>query len=161
MVGIKYDSLDDLNGQAQAWCDKVNKKVHATTNEIPFDRLSRENLSPITRQYIIDKLNMRKVGKDCLLSYGGSQYSVPSEYVEKEVAVVALDSMLACYSGGKQIALHRISREKRDMVVNANHYRRLTAKQGFDTENSLFDGDNIIDFPVYPHDLSKYDEVVE
>jgi len=33
MVGIKYNSLDDLNGQALAWCNKVNGKVHATTND--------------------------------------------------------------------------------------------------------------------------------
>ena len=31
MVGIKYNSLADLNGQALAWCNKVNGKVHATT----------------------------------------------------------------------------------------------------------------------------------
>ena len=39
MVGIQYNSLADLNGQALAWCNKVNGKVHATTNEIPFERL--------------------------------------------------------------------------------------------------------------------------
>ena len=31
MVGIKYASLDDLNGQAVAWCNKVNGNIHATT----------------------------------------------------------------------------------------------------------------------------------
>ena len=31
MIGIKYNSLADLNGQ-----------VHATTNEIPFERLKKE-----------------------------------------------------------------------------------------------------------------------
>ena len=61
---------------------------------------------------------------------------------------------------GKQIALHRISYQKKDMVVNAHHYRRLTVKQSFDIENTLLDGDNIIDFPVNPHNLSRYDEVL-
>ena len=41
MIGIKYKSLDDLNGQAVAWCNKVNGKIHATTNEIPFERLKK------------------------------------------------------------------------------------------------------------------------
>ena len=41
MVGIKYNSLDDLNGQAMAWCNKVNGNTHATTGEIPFERLKR------------------------------------------------------------------------------------------------------------------------
>ena len=42
MIGIRYNSLDDLNGQALAWCNKVNGKVHATTNEVPFERLKKE-----------------------------------------------------------------------------------------------------------------------
>jgi len=66
--------------------------------------------------------------------------------------------MLAAYHEGKQIALHRISYQKKDMVVNAHHYRRLTVKQSFDTPNTLLDGDNVIDFPIRPHDLSRYDE---
>lgn len=160
MVGIKYNSLDDLNGQALAWCNKVNGKVHSTTGEIPFERLKKEGLNPLKREYIIDKINLRRVQKDCLISYGGNQYSVPSEYTRRNVAVVALDNMLACYHEGKQIALHRLSYQKKDMVVNAHHYRRLTVKQSFDIENTLLDGDNLIDFPVRPHDLSRYDEVL-
>ncbi len=133
MVGIKYDSLDDLNGQAVAWCNKVNGKVHATTGEIPFERLKKEGLGPLSREYIIDKVNLRRVQKDCLISY-------------------------AVYHGGKQIALHRISYQKKDMIVNAHHYRKLTVKRSFDVENTLLDGDNVIDFPIKPHDLSRYDE---
>lgn len=160
MVGIRYHSLYDLNGQAVAWCNKVNAKVHNTTNEKPFERLKRENLNPLKREYIIDKINLRRVQKDCLISYAGSQYSVPSEYTGKDVAVVALDNMLAAYYEGKQIALHRISYQKKDMVVNAQHYRRLTLKQSFDTPNTLLEGDNVIDFPVLPRNLSRYDEVL-
>ena len=125
MVGIKYNSLADLNGQALVWCNKVNGKIHATTNEIPFERLQKEGLSPLTREYIIDKINLRRVQKDCLISYAGNQYSVPAEYVGKDVAVVALDSMLAAYYEGKQIVLHRISYQRKDKVVNPQHYRRL------------------------------------
>ena len=112
MVGIQYNSLADLNGQAIAWCNKVNGRVHATTNEIPFERLKKEGLSPLKREYIIDKINLRRVQKDCLISYAGNQYSVPAEYIGKDVAVVALDSMLAAYYEGKQIALHRISYQR-------------------------------------------------
>lgn len=61
---------------------------------------------------------------------------------------------------GKQIALHRISYQKKDMVVNAHHYRRLTVKQSFDIENTLLEGDNVIDFPIVLRDLSRYDEVL-
>lgn len=131
MVGIKYENLPDLNGQAQAWCNKVNGKVHATTNEIPFERLKAERLNPLRR-----------------------------EYIGKDVAVVALESMLAAYYEGKQIALHRISYQKKDMVVNPQHYRRLTLKQTMDAENILLEQDKVIDFPLKSSDLSRYDEVL-
>lgn len=159
MVGIKYRSLDDLNGQALAWCNKVNAKEHATTGEIPFERLPKEGLNPLSREYIIDKINLRRVEKDCLISYGGNKYSVPSEYVGRDVAVVGLDNMLAAYYEGKQIALHKISYQKKDMVVNPTHYRRLTLKQAFTVENTLMEGDNVIDFPIHTPNLSAYDEV--
>jgi transposase len=87
MVGIRYSSLNDLNGQALAWCNKVNGQEHGTTGEIPFERMKRERLNPLVREYIIDKINLRRVQKDCLISYAGNQYSVPSEYAGRDVAV--------------------------------------------------------------------------
>lgn len=122
--------------------------------------MKKEGLSPLKREYIIDKINLRRVQKDCLISYASNQYSVPAEYVGKDVAVVALDNMLAAYYEGKQIALHRISYQKKDMVVNPQHYRRLTLKQPMGVENPLLEQDNIIDFPLKSRDLSRYDEVL-
>ena len=125
-----------------------------------LERLQKEGLSPLTREYIIDKINLRRVQKDCLISYAGNQYSVPAEYIGKDVAVVALDSMLAAYYEGKQIALHRISYQRKDMVVNPQHYRRLMLKQTMDAENVLLEQGKVIDFPLKPSDLSRYDEVL-
>jgi len=159
MVGIHYKGMDDLNGQALAWCNKVNAKEHGTTGDIPFQRMKKERLNPLIREYIIDKINLRRVQKDCIISYGGNQYSVPSEYAGKDVAVVALGNTLAVYHEGKQVAVHRISYQKKDMVVNPHHYQRLTIKQSFDVENTLLTGDDTIDTPVAVHDLSIYDEV--
>lgn len=48
--------------------NKVNGKVHATTNEILFEALKKEGLNPLKREYIIDKINLRRVQKDCLMA---------------------------------------------------------------------------------------------
>jgi len=85
---------------------------------------------------------------------------VPAEYVGKDVAVVALDHMLAAYYEGKQITLHRISYQRKDLVVNPQHYGRLTLKQSMDAENVLLEQDKVIDFPLKPSDLSRYDEML-
>jgi len=77
MVGIRYKDLIDLNHQAYKWCEKVNLKTHATTLEVPKMRLLEEKLNPMIREYIIEKNNIRKVEKDCLISYKDNKYSVP------------------------------------------------------------------------------------
>jgi transposase len=157
MTGIKFDNLDDLNRQAMEWNIKVNSKVHATTNEIPSQRLLKERLSPIVREYIIDNINLRKVAKDCLISYSGNKYSVPAEYVGKHVTVVVLDNLLAAYYSGKQIALHKLSCHRKDMVVNEKHYRKMLVKQSFDIENTLLNNIKTVDFKQPKVDLGVYD----
>jgi hypothetical protein len=157
MVGIKFDSLDNLNIQAMSWNVKVNGKPHATTGEIPNYRLPKERLSPLVREYIIDSINLRKVEKDCLISYSNNKYSVPSEYVGKHVTIVVLDNMLAAYYLGKQIALHLLSCHKNDMVVNKHHYRKMLLNQSFDTENTLMHNIKTIDFKPFEVDLGVYD----
>ena len=134
--------------------------LYDNMKQVVIKRLKKEGLSPLSREYIIDKINLRRVQKDCLISYAGNQYSVPAEYVGKDVAVVALDSMLAAYYEGKQIALHRISYQRKDMVVNPQHYRRLTLKQTMDAENVLLEQGKVIYFPLKSSDLSRYDEVL-
>jgi len=52
--------------------------LHGTTGDIPFERMKKERLNPLIREYIIDKIKLRRVGKDCLISYSGNQYSVPA-----------------------------------------------------------------------------------
>ena len=133
--------------------------------EILYDNMKQVVIKRLLKQedsteYIIDKINLRRVQKDCLISYAGNQYSVPAEYIGKDVAVVALDSMLAAYYEGKQIALHRISYQRKDMVVNPQHYRRLTLKQTMDAENVLLEQGKVIDFPLKPSDLFRYDKVL-
>lgn len=160
MVGIRYESLADLNGQAVAWCNKINAKVHATTNEIPFERLKEENLNPIKHEYIIDRINLRRVQKDCLISYSGNQYSMPSEYVGKDVAIVAMDNILVAYYEGKQVAVHRISRQKKDMVIAPNHYANIKIKERAGTLNPLMKQEVSYESENIQMDLTKYDEVL-
>ena len=51
MVGIKYNSLADLNGQALAWCNKVNGKVHAPrrrkVRSTPFPPVAKTPSAPL------------------------------------------------------------------------------------------------------------------
>ena len=160
MVGIKYNSLADLNSQAHAWCNKIKAKIHGTTNERPIDRLAEENLLPLKREYIIDKINLRRVEKDCLISYAGNKYSVPAEYVGRDVTVIVLDHMLAAYFEGKQIALHKLSYSRNTLNVNKEHYKSMIVKSNFDIENTLLSNPDLVDLSIPNHSLKKYDELM-
>jgi hypothetical protein len=157
MVGIKYESLDDLNRQAMGWLFKVNGKIHGTTNEIPSERLVKERLSPLVREYIVEESNERKVEKECLVSYQGNKYSVPAEYVGKVVAVVVLGNKVAAYSDGKQIAVHGLSQHKNEMIVSPDHYRQILVRQSFDVDNIVLNGPSTVDFKPLGIDLGVYD----
>ena len=160
MAGIKYNSLADLNSQAYAWCNEINAKIHGTTNERPIDRLADENLLPLKREYIIDKINLRRVEKDCLISYAGNKYSVPAEYVGRNVTVIVLDHMLAAYFEGKQIALHKLSYSRNTLNVNKEHYKSMIVKSGFDIENTLLNNSDLVDLSIPEHSLKKYDKLM-
>lgn len=157
MIGIKYDTLEDLNNQAAAWCDKVNSKVHATTNKIPFKELIKENLNPLKREFMMDKIMLRKIGKDCLISYNGNKYSVPSKYAGKEGAVRVVGGILMIYHHGELIAQHRVDYSKNSMNVNPEHYKDLLIKQSFETRNTIFDDVDVLHSYISDIDLSVYD----
>ena len=151
MIGIKYKDLEDLNKQAYVWCEKVNNKVHSTTNEIPKIRLIEEHLTKVTRPYFIDINSVRKVEKDCLFSYKGNKYSVPPKYIYRHVVVAGFDNLLQVYCDGEKIATHPIARGKNMAVINKYHYDSISHSKHDKDHNSIFDDAN------YDEKLSNVD----
>lgn len=45
--GVSFTDLDDLNRQALAWCDALNRRVHQTTHARPVERWAEERLRPL------------------------------------------------------------------------------------------------------------------
>lgn len=127
--GLSFSSLEDLNEQARAWVEVVNRQPHSTTREIPYDRLARENLRSIAGQpdYDTSYVAYREVAKDCLLSYRGNRYSVPHRYAGKRVVVkepAGESRIRLCYQE-QTIAEHRLCSGKGTLVIEPEHYRGL------------------------------------
>ena len=85
---------------------------------------------------------------------------MPSEYVGKDVAIVAMDNILVAYYEGKQVAVHRISRQKKDMVIAPNHYANIKIKERAGTLNPLMKQEVSYESENIQMDLTKYDEVL-
>ena len=152
MIGRKYKSLEDLNKQAHNWCEKINSKVHSTTQEIPKVRLKMEHLNKVNRIYVLDKTSIRKVFKDCLISFENNKYSVPPQFVGRNVVVVKIGDVLNVYCNSELIACHPINCGKNKIIIDKTHYDPLLKNSEFDEPNTLLDeniGFNNIDLGVY------------
>lgn len=119
-AGRTFESLPDINARCDEWLQKVNSQTHGTTHEIPQERLRKEQLNPLdsVQAYPIRIEEIRKISRDCYISYKGNRYSVPWIHAGR-VARVIESSTLKIRVDSRTVAEHdilpgtgRISRKK-------------------------------------------------
>jgi hypothetical protein len=49
--GVSFSEIDDLNRQAQTWCERINIRVHGTTHERPSERREQEPLGSLPQAF--------------------------------------------------------------------------------------------------------------
>ena len=130
--GTSFDCLKHLNCQVLAWCEEANRRVRATTREIPAVRFLHEGLTPLNGQpaYDTSYVSHRQVAKDYLVSYRGNRYSVPHVHAGRSVAVrEPLDSeTIRIFYQQDLIAEHPLSTAKGVMVVEQAHFASLPCR---------------------------------
>jgi transposase len=129
---LDYETADDLTGEARFWLDHTaNVRVHGTTDERPVDRLPREGLRPVAGipPYRALVLERRRVAKDCFVSYAGSWYSVPADYVGREVWVRQTEDSLVISDRDQVIAQHPLAERRCERKVIRAHFEALSARR--------------------------------
>ena len=116
--GRTFSSIDDINAEAYSWLTAVNNRTHGTTGRIPAEMSKEEELSACDDYYPITINSVRKVSRDCYVSYRGNRYSVPWRYAGRAATVVE-DTLIRIEIDGYVVAEHdilhgtgRISRKK-------------------------------------------------
>ncbi|MGP4073307.1 IS21 family transposase [Piscibacillus sp. B03] len=135
------DTLNGINQEVRQWLEQTaNKKVHETTKESPQIRfqheqkyLARSSDKPL---FPIHHWELRKVSKDCFISYEGNRYSVPYRYVGQEVKIKeTLNHHLEIYDHFECIANHPILEGNSKEYIDLNHYKGLnTTSKGLPTK---------------------------
>jgi len=125
-LGRKFASGDELDRRLKNWLKKANARVHGTTKKVPveiFETEEKIKLLPLpTEEFKMVQLGTRKVYHDCHIYVMHNYYSVPFEYVGKEVDIEISRTMLKIYYVGREIAVHVLCREKGNFITNENHY---------------------------------------
>ena len=127
--GYVYNDLDETNKDILQWVQTVaDIRIHGTTQEKVADRFEKErpflSLLPLS-VYDISEKQIRKVQKDCQLSFNGNRYVVPHEYAGKTVLLKFIDDTLRIFYDDKLIATYQIPEEKGRMLGHPEFYQRL------------------------------------
>ena len=131
--GRTFSSLDELQAAWTAWLPGWRSRVHRTHGEVVAVRAERDRaaLAPLPPMpYTVCDRHIRSVGKDALVHFDASVYSVPWRLVRPRQKVelrVTRDRVAVWTLGGdaRHLATHPRARIKGSWVVNDDHWDGL------------------------------------
>src|SRR2546427_4149341 len=125
--GVAFTEIDDLNRQAQIWCQRINARVHGTTHERPIERREQEPLVPLPQAFAWERFatEERKVGWDGYLSYDGVLYGLPSDppLAGSVVQVRERHGVLSIWSAGQLVVEHTKRPQSQLAVTHPDQFR--------------------------------------
>jgi DNA replication protein DnaC len=120
----------DFNTELRQWVDGVaNQRVHGTTRELVLARWDMDQFSMQLLNgrspypYCDDEL--RKVARDAYVSWQASRYSVPWQYVGKEVWVRERGIDVEVHYGGQRIAVHARAERRHQIITHRPHHQGI------------------------------------
>lgn len=131
LSGRVFDSIGQLDAAFADWHAIRLGQVHRTHGEVIGVRAARDRaaLGPLpTAPYLVTDSHLRRVGKDCLVSFDASLYSLPARRIRAgqrvelrvDAATVAIHAL-----DGTLLASHRRATTRGCWIVEASHYDGL------------------------------------
>lgn len=124
--GRKFESGTECDKKLRLWTEEANKRVHGTTKRVPlevFEKEEKPKLLPLpSEKYRKCQAGTRMVYHDCHIFVENNYYSVPFEYVGKEVDIEIADTLIRVFYKGSQVALHTRLQGKGQFSTDQSHY---------------------------------------
>jgi transposase len=139
LSGRRFDSLAEMDAAFSAWVPIRRAQVHRTHGEVIGVRavVDHAALGPLPEvPYLVADQHIRRVGKDCLVSFEASLYSVPArairvgQHVVVRAGVDTLSITALPVDGGGLLAVHPRARERGQWVVDQSHWDGLPDGRG-------------------------------
>lgn len=165
--GREFANLEELNSENRIWLNNTaNVRMHSTTQARPVDLLEQENLTKVNtvKKYQLSAKENRKVNSEGFVHYRGSRYSVPPNYVGKEVVVEDSQQKITVKSQNLIIAQHQKAERKGLSIADKLHIDEMwKITVGGSKDKSIKPPNWQIRFEqaVESRDLSIYDEVAK
>ncbi len=110
-AGETFRDLPHVQEEAIKWCrDTAGMRIHGTTRKMPllvFNEEEKMALLPLAEErFDVPRWGSVKVHPDHHIRFGSSLYSVPTEYIGKEVSVRKDTRLLRIYYKGNLVKTH-------------------------------------------------------
>ena len=136
IAGRRFDSIADLDGAFDGWLSIRRAQVHRTHGQVIAVRAEsdRASLRPLPAEpYVVADKHLRRVGKDCLVSFEASMYSVPARRIRAGQKVqlrvgpdtVTIHNLTPGPDGQSMLAVHARARIRGSWVIDASHWHGL------------------------------------
>ena len=127
LLGREPACLMDFNSELRQWVETVaNRRVHGTTNEPVGLRWETDRLAmqPFHGRppYPYSDDELRQVARDAYVSWQANRYSVPWQYVGKEVWVREQADRVEVHYGSERIAVHVRAARKHQVITERLHH---------------------------------------
>jgi len=127
LPGKEFSNLEEANEAVRTWIQKIaDERIHGTTFTKPSERFIEEKRFllplPTHRPYTLQSEMHRTVTRDCYVSYNTCRYSVPWQYVRKDVTLQEKEGMLFVFFRGSCIAEHHVVEGRHRTVDRPEHF---------------------------------------
>lgn len=132
LAGRTFDSISEIDAAFAAWLPIRRAQVHRTHGQVisvraEADRAALASLPAYP--YVVAERFLRRVGRDCLISFEASFYSVPARLVRagQSVEVRAEHDIITIHAvgAGTLLATHARAGCRGSWVVDAEHWAGL------------------------------------
>lgn len=126
----KWDGLEDLNNQAMVWCKEVAGarkclEDQQMTVTQAFESEKESLIALPANPYPAHEVVVVSIGKSPYVRFDLNDYSVPHEYVRRQVTVFADGNWVTIVDGPKQLAKHKRCFEKLRQIEIPEHITAL------------------------------------
>ncbi|MBK8265180.1 MAG: IS21 family transposase [Nannocystis sp.] len=131
-AGREVECLDDLNAQAEAWCDGTAMDRRwvddpsRTVREV-FEEERPRLLALPEQPFPCEERVSARVGKTPYVRFDLNDYSVPHTEVQREVEVLASLDRVRIIRGAELLAEHRRTLDRGERVEDPAHVKELVA----------------------------------
>jgi len=130
----KWTDLDDLNAQAEDWCqgqaaDRPCPEDRSISVRDAFAQEQPKLVALPDNPFATDEREAVRAGKTPYVRFDRNDYSIPHTHVQRTLTVVASPTEVRVLDGADLIATHRRSYDKGQQVEDEAHIAALTASK--------------------------------